>query len=191
MRTSADPSKHRRSVHVVLSVLWGVACFAYRYLAFRGFPNDHFMHLARAQQMLLGEWPIRDFFDPGLPLSYVLSAIPQSIFGQTLFVEVMLVFGCFALAAALTHLILVRWTGSLWLAGVLTLLQTFPEDTSVKAFQKRDRLYAVVIVEDAPSGVVCRRSQWEKLFALKGVPKLVTVPCEFTVGNSVTPAGAQ
>src|SRR6266851_2035152 len=51
--------------------------------------------------------------------------------------------------------------------GVLTLLQTFPEDTSIKAFQKRDRLYAVVIVEDAPSGVVCRKSQWEKLFALK------------------------
>lgn len=71
--------------------------------------------------------------------------------------------------------------------GVLTLLQTFPEDTSIKAFQKRDRLYAVVIVEDAPSGVVCRRSQWEKLFALKGEPRLTTVPCEFTVGNAVTP----
>ncbi|MBR0869905.1 hypothetical protein JQ633_06020 [Bradyrhizobium tropiciagri] len=71
--------------------------------------------------------------------------------------------------------------------GVLTLLQTFPEDTSVKAFQKRDRLYAVVIVEDAPSGVVCRRSHWEKLFAAKGEPKLTTVPCEFTVGNTVTP----
>ena len=75
--------------------------------------------------------------------------------------------------------------------GVLTLLQTFPEDTNVKAFQKRDRLYSVVIVEDAPSGVVCRRSQWEKLFALKGEPKLTTVPCEFTVGNTVTPAGSQ
>ncbi|SEO16331.1 hypothetical protein [Bradyrhizobium sp. OK095] len=71
--------------------------------------------------------------------------------------------------------------------GVLTLLQTFPEDTSIKAFQKRDRLYAVVIVEDAPGGVVCRRSQWERLFALKGEPKLTTVPCEFTVGNAVTP----
>ncbi|QQO19263.1 hypothetical protein JJB98_04745 [Bradyrhizobium diazoefficiens] len=71
--------------------------------------------------------------------------------------------------------------------GVLTLLQTFPEDTSIKAFQKRDRLYAVVIVEDAPSGVVCRRSQWERLFALKGEPKMTTVPCEFTVGNAVTP----
>jgi len=72
--------------------------------------------------------------------------------------------------------------------GVLTLLQTFPDDTSIKAFQKRDRLYAVVIVEDAPSGIVCRRSQWEKLFGLKGEPKMTTVPCEFTVGNSVTPA---
>jgi hypothetical protein len=72
--------------------------------------------------------------------------------------------------------------------GVLTLLQTFPEDTSIKAFQKRDRLYAVVLVEDTASGVVCRRSQWEKLFALKGEPKMTTVPCEFTVGNTVTPA---
>ena len=75
--------------------------------------------------------------------------------------------------------------------GVLTLLQTFPEDTSIKAFQKRDRLYSVVIIEDAPSGVVCRRSQWEKLFGLKGEPKLTTVPCEFTVGNTVAPAGSQ
>lgn len=75
--------------------------------------------------------------------------------------------------------------------GVLTLLQTFPEDTSIKAFQKRDRLYAVVIVEDAPSGIVCRKSQWEKLFGLKGEPKMTTVPCEFTVGNTVMPAAAQ
>ncbi|MCW5701733.1 MAG: hypothetical protein KIT82_04030 [Bradyrhizobium sp.] len=75
--------------------------------------------------------------------------------------------------------------------GVLTLLQTFPEDTSIKAFEKRDRLYSVVIVEEAPTGVVCRRSQWEKLFSLKGAPKLVTVPCEFVVGNTVTPATPQ
>lgn len=75
--------------------------------------------------------------------------------------------------------------------GVLTLLQTFPEDTNIKAFQKRDRLYSVVIVEDAPGGIVCRRSQWERLFALKGEPKLTTVPCEFTVGNTVAPAGSQ
>ncbi|MGJ5176132.1 hypothetical protein ACQR16_18555 [Bradyrhizobium oligotrophicum] len=74
--------------------------------------------------------------------------------------------------------------------GILTLLQTFPDDTSLKAFEKRDRLYAVVIVEDAPSGVVCRRSQWERLFALKGDPKMATVPCEFLVGNAITPSAA-
>jgi hypothetical protein len=75
--------------------------------------------------------------------------------------------------------------------GVLTLVQTFPDDTSIKAFQKRDRLYAVVIVEETAGGVLCRKSQWEKLFAFKGKPKMATVRCEFTVGNSVTPASAQ
>ncbi len=72
--------------------------------------------------------------------------------------------------------------------GVLTLVQTFADDTSLKAFQKRDRLYAVVIVEDSPNGVLCRKSRWEKLFAFKGEPKMTTVPCEFAVGNAVTPA---
>jgi hypothetical protein len=75
--------------------------------------------------------------------------------------------------------------------GVLTLLQTFPEDTSIKAFQKRDRLYAVVIVEETAGGILCRRSHWEKLFTFKGEPRMVTVPCEFSVGNTVTPAGSQ
>lgn len=75
--------------------------------------------------------------------------------------------------------------------GILTLLQTFPQDTTIKAFEKRDRLYAVVIVEDAPTGVVCRKSRWEKLFALKGEPTMVTVPCEFTVGNTVMPAASR
>lgn len=74
--------------------------------------------------------------------------------------------------------------------GVLTLLQTFPEDTSLKAFENRDRLYSVVIVEDAPGGIVCRRSEWEKLFSLRGAPKMMTVPCEFAVGNTVTPSAA-
>jgi hypothetical protein len=75
--------------------------------------------------------------------------------------------------------------------GVLTLVQTFPDDTSLKAFQKRDRLYSVVIVEEAASGILCRKSRWEKLFTFKGEPKLATVRCEFTVGNTVTPAGAR
>jgi len=72
--------------------------------------------------------------------------------------------------------------------GVLTLIQTFPDDKTVAAFQKKDRLYAVVIVEETVTGILCRRSRWEKLFAFKGDPRMESVPCEFTVGNTVTPA---
>lgn len=72
--------------------------------------------------------------------------------------------------------------------GVLTLIQTFSDDKTVAAFQKKDRLYAVVIVEETVTGILCRRSRWEKLFAFKGDPRMESVPCEFTVGNTVTPA---
>jgi len=71
--------------------------------------------------------------------------------------------------------------------GVLTLIQTFPEDKTVAAFQKTDRLYAVVIVEETISGILCRRSRWEKLLSFKGDLRMESVPCEFTVGNTVTP----
>jgi hypothetical protein len=75
--------------------------------------------------------------------------------------------------------------------GVLTLVQTFPSDTSIKAFEKRDRLYSVVIIEDTESGIQCRRSRWERLFAFKDAPEMTTVRCEFLVGNAVTPANGQ
>ena len=106
-----------------LAALLGVSCFLYRYLTFRGFSNDHFLHVARAQQMLLGELPIRDFLDPGMPLMYALSAAAQALFGRMLLPEAFLVFGSLGLAAALTCWAIVRLTGSFTLAAVLTLLQ--------------------------------------------------------------------
>jgi hypothetical protein len=122
----------RRHLVLCLSALLGVVCFLYRYLAFRGFTNDHYLHLARAQQMLLGEMPIRDFLDPGLPLMYALSAVPQALFARMLLPEAILVFGCLGLAAALTFRIVARLTGSLGIAAVLTLLQilVFPRSYS-------------------------------------------------------------
>jgi len=122
----------RRPLALGLSALLGVVCFLYRYLTFRGFSNDHYVHLARAQQMLLGELPTRDFFDPGLPLMYALSAAPQALFARMLLPEVILVFGCLGLAAALTFSIIERLTGSFRLAAVLTLLQilVFPRSYS-------------------------------------------------------------
>lgn len=113
----------RRLFAIGQAALLGTFCFLYRYLTFRGFSNDHFLHLARAQQMLLGELPIRDFLDPGMPLMYALSAAAQALFGRALLPEAVLVFGCLGLAAASTSWVVVRLTGSFVLAAVLTLLQ--------------------------------------------------------------------
>lgn len=106
-----------------LSLLLGVLCFIYRYLTYRGFNNDHYVHLARARQMLLGDLPIRDFLEPGLPLVSVLSAVLQAIFGRTLIPEAVLSFGCLGAAAALTCWIIIRLTGSYSIACVMTMLQ--------------------------------------------------------------------
>ncbi|MBM3821085.1 MAG: hypothetical protein FJW14_19005 [Acidimicrobiia bacterium] len=80
-----------------------IAVFAFRYLSYTGFPNDHFVYLARAQQILLGAWPVRDFVDPGFLLMYLASAAGLLIFGHNLLGEVLIVFGGFAVAAALTY----------------------------------------------------------------------------------------
>ncbi len=72
--------------------------------------------------------------------------------------------------------------------GVLTMIQTFPGDKTVEIFERTDRLYAVLIVEETVSGILCRRSRWERLLAFKGEHKMASVPCEFTVGNTITPA---
>src|SRR5688572_27814456 len=39
------------------------ATLAWRFLTFTGFTNDHYAHLALAQQWLLGDRPVRDFTD--------------------------------------------------------------------------------------------------------------------------------
>src|SRR5689334_6779456 len=75
----------------------------FRFLALKsGFVNDHFVYISGGRQMLFGEWPTRDWIDPGLPLMFAASAAAQRIFGPTLFAEAMLVSIAFGLAAAFT-----------------------------------------------------------------------------------------
>ncbi len=95
----------------------------YRFLATASFPNDEHEYLAGAQQMLLaGEWPTRDFFDPGRPLMYVASAAAQIVFGQTLFAEALLTSLAFGIAAALLLIAAHRLSGSLLVAVIATVL---------------------------------------------------------------------
>ncbi len=64
---------------------------AWRFVTFTGFSNDHYVHLARAHQMLLGAWPIRDFVDPGMPLMYIVSVVATVLGGEALRSELLVV----------------------------------------------------------------------------------------------------
>jgi hypothetical protein len=97
----------------VLPCLVGLLVFLYRFNTLGGelggFDNDHFISLARAHQLLDGEWPLRDYADASLggawpPLSYLTSAAAQIVFGRSLLAEAFLTTGAVAAAAALTTL---------------------------------------------------------------------------------------
>ena len=115
-------STSQRSVTTVLGLVACVA-FAWRVLTFSDFQNDHFVHLARAQQLLLGDLPIRDFVDPGFPLMYFVSAAAWVLWGGTPGTELFLVAGAYALAAALTFLVAHRLSGSIIVATAAALLE--------------------------------------------------------------------
>jgi hypothetical protein len=82
----------------------------WQFLTYNGFPNDHYFHVARARQMLLGEWPVRDFVDPGAPLQYVLSAGARGLLGDVAGPELLVVALGVAVGAAATVV------GASWLA---------------------------------------------------------------------------
>jgi hypothetical protein len=99
-----------------LTVVW-------RVLTFTGFNNDHYIYLAGAQQIVLGEWPIRDFVDPGWPLMYAVSALARVLFGRELWVELLLVSSAFAIGAAFTVATAARLSGSVIVAVLVTLVE--------------------------------------------------------------------
>jgi hypothetical protein len=100
-----------------------VGTFAFRYLSLSGFSNDHFDHVARGREVLLGAWPVRDFTDPGLPLMYLLSAAVQSLSTAPLLAEGILVATAFAVTAAVSLRLAARASGSFLLALAVVLLQ--------------------------------------------------------------------
>jgi hypothetical protein len=87
---------------VITAVAVFVAAVCWQFATYNGFPNDHYFHVARAQQMLLGEWPVRDFVDPGAPLQYVISAVARWLFGDVAAPELVVVALGVAVGAAAT-----------------------------------------------------------------------------------------
>jgi hypothetical protein len=142
----------------ILVALTAVALFAltlcWRVMTFAGFNNDHYVHLARAQQLVLGDWPVRDFADPGMPLMYMVSAAAWRLWGGLLRTELLLVAGAFALGAACTFLAARRLSRSIPIAVTVTVLEVLiaPRSYSYpKALLYPAAALAILAVVRAPS----------------------------------------
>ena len=90
---------------VIGAIVFGFLTFAYRYLSFTEFSNDHFVHLSLAQQITCGALPVRDFVERGLPLMSMLSAVGQVVLGEGLRSELVVIALAFGMAAALTYVV--------------------------------------------------------------------------------------
>jgi hypothetical protein len=122
VRDADGPIRSRPAIVAAACALF-VTTMVWRFLTFAGFSNDHYAHFALAQQMLLGERPIRDFADPGWPLTYMLSAGMWQLFGGAMSVEWTVVALSLAAGAAFTFLTAYKLAGSLWIAVLVTLLE--------------------------------------------------------------------
>ena len=115
-----------------LALSFFFATLAWRFLAFTGFTNDHYVHVALAQQLLLGDRPVRDFIDQGWPLMYLLSAAGWRLAGGTLGTEWTIASIGFAVGAACTVIVAARLSRSLVIAAAVALVEVliFPRSYS-------------------------------------------------------------
>jgi hypothetical protein len=107
---------HARSgiLRAVVASVVGMSVLGFRVLSDGSLSNDHYMHMAWAEQLRLGDLPGRDFVDPGMPLQYVLSAMVQS-WWQGPFSELLLSAAMMGVAAGLTCWLVTGLTNSVLL----------------------------------------------------------------------------
>lgn len=124
---SCAAARRRASLRATVAALLFVLTCAYRFTTMGGvlggFENDQFIHLSRAQQIVLGDAPIRDFVEPGMLLTDLTSAAAQATIGRTLFSEAVLTIGMLALSTVVLFLLAERASGSIAIATLIALLQ--------------------------------------------------------------------
>ena len=104
------------------TVALALLTIAYRYLSFTDFSNDHFVHLSVAQQITMGDLPVRDFVERGLPLMPLISAAGQMLLGEGLRSELWVIAIAYGIAAALTYVVSLQVSGSATVAALGALL---------------------------------------------------------------------
>lgn len=127
----ADAIVHRSRVRVVAITVGALMIASLAFLirfntlggALAGFDDEEFNKLTRADLILAGEQPLRDFTDGELrgvwpSLSYELPAFAQRLWGRNLLTHAALTCGLLAICAALVFLLAGAISGS-WVVGTL------------------------------------------------------------------------
>jgi hypothetical protein len=94
------------------AAMMAVAAFFWHVVLMSGAANDNFMHMSMAQQWLAGDWPVRDFYDNGRFLQYLLSAVAQLTIGDRLLGEAMVVGVAWAISTYLVFVLVRQLTNS-------------------------------------------------------------------------------
>lgn len=131
-------SRRRIAIAAVVAVVVGVGAFLFRFNALGGtlggFDNDHFTRLIRADVLLQGQQPLRDFADSELrgawpALTYAMSAWAQQIGGRRLLSEAYLTVGLLTLAFVIVFLLALdlskRW--SVAVLATIAAIATMPK----------------------------------------------------------------
>jgi hypothetical protein len=125
----------RGVLSAIIGIVVSLAVFASYFMTLSRIENDHFVIIARARQVLFGDWPVRDFIDPGMPLTYLLSAAAAWIAGPTLLAEAVLCIGLLALTTAITFSLVSRITG-MWALALAAAAATFVVPTRLYSATK-------------------------------------------------------
>jgi hypothetical protein len=121
----------RAALVAVIAVAIALVAFVYRFNtpegSIGGFTNDQFAHLMRAEMMLRGQQPLRDFADAELrgawpALSYAVPAWAQQIGGRTLLPEACVTIGALAIAHAVFFVLMLGLSKRWWVAFLATTL---------------------------------------------------------------------
>ena len=99
----------------ILTLTVAAGTFVLRWLTL-DFDNDYFMHMAWAADMLRGQWPVRDFVEPGFPLQTGLAYAGLRLGGYQLSWEGAIACAFIALSTALTYAICRRLGVPRWLS---------------------------------------------------------------------------
>ena len=153
MKPFARITQPLTTIDRLLTLTVAAGTFVLRWLTL-DFDNDYFMHMAWAADMLRGQWPVRDFVEPGFPLQTWLAYAGLRFGGYQLSWEGFIACAFIAVSTALAYALCRRTGIPRWLSFLVVIMAaaTFPRlYTYPKAFVYPAAIWALMCYQDWPN----------------------------------------